>query len=342
LGTKRIEVVLAEVPVTSLKLDPTNPRIRYQLEAKGLGAHPPQEELRKLLWESSEVKKLKRAIEENQGLIEAIIISGKDGTVLEGNCRLTSYLMLLKEAQEKGEDDENWGKIRARILPPEITREAINLLLGELHIAGKNSWTPFEQAAHLYRMIELGHDEGDLAKEFRQSKSYVIAKRRAYKLMGDFAELAKERKKKVDDFAQKWSWFEEFYKKCKPGHKDESANRVYAGPDLEAKFSEWVLNGQLPMAADVRKLYECLEDKNAIAVLDRGGSIDEAIAQVAASRPALNSKIWKQVEDLTGVLSGMPMSDIDDLRNGDAAKIALISNLLGAVKRVMAEGRLKF
>ena len=92
----------------------------------------------------------------------------------------------------------------------------------------------------------------------------------------------------------------------------------------------------------MRNLHECLEDKNAIAVLDRGGSIDEAIAQVAASRPALNSKIWKQGEDLTGVLNGMPMSDIDDLRNGDAAKIALISNLLGAVKRVMAEGRLKF
>jgi len=96
------------------------------------------------------------------------------------------------------------------------------------------------------------------------------------------------------------------------------------------------------MAADVRKLYQCLEDKNAIAVLDRGGSIDEAIAQVATSRPALNSKVWKQIEDVTGVLSGMPMSDIDDIRNGDAAKIALINNLLGAVKRVMTEGRLKF
>src|SRR5262245_27250559 len=150
LGTKQIEVVLAEVPIGALKLDPTNPRIQYLLESKGLGQNVEQEKLRELLWDNPEVKKLKRSIQQNGGLIEPIIVSGKDGTVPEGNCRLTGYLMLHTEFP----DDERWTKIRARIVPPEVTRNTLDELLGELHIAGKNEWTPFEQAAHLFRMSE--------------------------------------------------------------------------------------------------------------------------------------------------------------------------------------------
>ena len=57
---------------------------------------------------------------------------------------------------------------------------------------------------------------------------------------------------------------------------------MYNGEDLEEKFVEWVLNDQLPQAADVRKLYDCLEDKKAIAALDKGLSIEKAHQLVAA------------------------------------------------------------
>src|SRR5262249_5425555 len=155
--------VMAEVPIRSLRLDPRNPRIQFELEARGEGTNPAQEVLKNLLWESPETKKLKRSIEENGGLLEAIIISGKDGTVIEGNRRLDCYFMLLEETG----DEETWGKIRARILPPEVTRSTIDELLGELHIAGKNEWTPFEQANHLSKMVDKGFDQGDLAKAYR-------------------------------------------------------------------------------------------------------------------------------------------------------------------------------
>lgn len=280
-------------------------------------------------------KKLKRSIEMNGGLIEPIIVSGRDGTALEGNRRLTSYLVLHQEDP----DDERWSKIRARILPPEVTRDMIDELLGELHIAGKNPWTPFEQAAHLFRLSEKGYDQGNLAQAFRMSKSYVNAKLKAYRLMRSYLESAHEAGKAIKDPASKWSWFEEFYKKCKP-NKD-IPERVYNGEDLEDKFSEWMLSDQLPQAADVRRLHECLEDRKALAILDKGGGIDRAHNQAAATRPELKSRLWKEIEDMTEVLNHTPISEIEAMRGGDDAKIAKINALLQAVKRIMTEAKLK-
>jgi hypothetical protein len=100
-------------------------------------------------------------------------------------------------------------------------------------------------------------------------------------------------------------------------------------------------NEQLPLAAHVRKLYDCLEDKKAMSMLDKGLSIDRAHAQVAASRPELTSKLWKQVEEVTDLLSETPISEIDALRAGDDAKVAKITDLLEALKRVMSEAKLK-
>jgi hypothetical protein len=266
---------------------------------------------------------------------KAVIVSGKDGTVPEGNCRLTGYLKLHTEFP----DDERWAKIRARILPPEVTRNTLDELLGELHIAGKNEWTPFEQAAHLFRMSEKGFEQGQLAQAYRMSKSYVVAKLRAYRLMRTYLEMAQEAGKEIKDVSQKWSWFEEFYKKCKPNK--ENPARVYNGQDLEEKFCKWVLNDQLPQAADVRKLFDCLEDRKAMALLDKGASIQKAHEVVAANRPELTSKLWKQIEDVTDMLSNTPISEIEALRDGDEAKIDKITHLLQSVKRVMSEAKLK-
>jgi hypothetical protein len=285
LGSKQIEVVLAEVPVHTLKLDRTNPRIQYQLEANGLGADAQQEDLRNLFWGSPVTKRLKRDIERNGGLIEPIIISGKDGTTLNGNRRLTSYLMLHKEFP----DDERWMKIRAFILPPEVTLETVDELLSEQLVTPKNVWTPFEQAAHLFWLSEKGYEHKALAQAHRMSRSRLTAKLKAYRLMRIYLGMARDVGKEIKDGAQKYSWFEEFYKKCKPNKKVPT--RVYNGKELERKFCEWLLNDQLLQAADFLKLDDCLKDKRAIGILDKGGGIDNAHNQAAANRPELTSEL---------------------------------------------------
>ena len=335
LGATKIEVVLAEIPIDELKLDPTNPRIQFQLQALGT-VNPEQDELRELLWEMEEVKRLKRSIQANGGLIEAVIVSGKDGTVYEGNCRLTCFFKLRDETNGS---DSRWTHIRARILPPEVTRETVDVLLGELHIAGKNKWSAFEQAAHLYNMYtRKGYDYDTLTQMYRQSKGYISAKIRAYKLMADcFVPMARERKKEIKDLAGYWSWFEEFYKRCKPSAPGrENSERVYDGKQLEEKFCEWVLEGKLPVAEDVRKLPEILTDNKATKTLETE-SMEKSYNTIVVRKPALASALWKQIDLATSYLQEMPIDEIDAIREGDMAKANMFDALVKAVERIKKE-----
>jgi hypothetical protein len=278
------------------------------------------------------------AIDQNGGLIESIIVSGKDGTVIEGNCRLTCFYMLHEQT-----GDSRWQTIRARILPPDVTREAVDGLLGEMHIAGKNHWSPFEQAFHLYKMQNKGYTHDQLLARFRMSRSYLNAKIRAFKLLAEtYVPKAKKAHKDVGDLSRKWSWFEEFYKKCKPSPAGkEDPERVYDGPALEQKFCDWVLNDQLPRAEDVRKLHDCLGDKKAIAILDRGGNIDKAHVVAAATRPELVSKLWKSIEDATDRLNNIPLTELEALRAGDRVRAEKFNALLEALQKVRTEARIK-
>src|SRR5437667_11594030 len=129
LGANKYEISLAEVTLDSVQLDRNNPRIQYRLQSQSEWS-PSQEKLMELLWESSSVKDLKRSIATNGGLIEAVILTA-EGVVIEGNCRVVCYHKL----RDENPDDERWTKIRSRILPFGITREQLDVLLGELHIA---------------------------------------------------------------------------------------------------------------------------------------------------------------------------------------------------------------
>ena len=335
LGHTQIEVEMGEVPLDELRLDPTNPRLAFKIHVREL-RNPTQQELQELLWEDPDVAALRRSIAATGGLIEAIIVQD-DGTVLEGNCRLTCVRKLNEEAKGK---DPRWTSIRARILPPGVDRRSIDVLLGELHIAGKNEWTPFEQAAHLYSMTQKGYKEVDLAGMYRQSKSYINAKIRAYKLMAEtFVPLAQGDDHQIKNPDRYWSWFEEFYKGCKPSAPGkEDATRIYDGRELEEKFCGWVANGKIPKAEQTRQLAKMLENKEAMKIVEKSG-IDKAFEYVADKDPTLGSKLWKQLQSTTDLLVTMPLDDLEDLRDGDPAKQRIFESLVAAVDRVKKETR---
>ncbi|MBV9762064.1 MAG: hypothetical protein JO340_15985 [Acidobacteriaceae bacterium] len=330
LGDTQVEVELAEVDLSDLKFDPTNPRVAFRLSTSGKPAT--QDELENLLWQDSEVRALKNSIGIYGGLIEAIIVAN-DGTVLEGNCRLASVKKLNDEAKRQ---DPRWQKVKARILAPGIDRPKVEVLLGELHFAGKNQWSPFEQAAHLYAMSQRGESERQLAGRYRQSQSYISAKLRAYALMRDkFVPLATNTK--LDNPDRYWSWFEEFYKTCKPSKAgSEKPTRVYDGPALEEKFSEWVVNKKLPKAEQVRKLVTILENPAAMKVFEKSG-IDRAMEAVAEDDPTINSKLWKQLQTTADMLTHMELPQLEALRNHDPAKTRIFEELASAVDRIRRE-----
>lgn len=324
LGATRIDITLGEVPLESVRLDRSNPRIRYLLESRQ-EKDPSQEFLTEVLWENAQVKDLKRAISVNGGIIEAIILTS-DGTVVEGNCRVVCYRKLAEEHP----NDERWTKVRSRILPPGITREQLDVLLGELHIAGKNEWTPFEQAAHLYKMNTKGFSEAWLAEAYRQSKTSISHKIRAYRLMTEkYLHKYPDPKNLV-----KWSYFEEFYKRCKP-----PANTP-EGEELEDRFVEWMGENRFSKGSEVRELPRVLENKQAVTALTKKG-FGEAWNIVKADNPELDSPLFRAVSQATKALENAPLSEINELRGGNKTKASRLRALREALDEVIGQAGLK-
>lgn len=314
-GGTRVEVQLADVPLEHLRLDQTNPRLRYKLEARRT-RNPKHEELVELLWADDDVKRLKRSIQTMGGLIEAIIINGADGTVLEGNCRTACYTKLAKEFP----DDEKWKKLRARIVPPGVDRDKINILLGELHIAGKNEWSAFEQAAHLYNMNERGFAEAELAETYRLSKSSVNKKIRAFKLM---SEKYLPQTSGDASLLEKWSYFEEFYKKCNPKNNED-------GMALEEDFVRWMLEDKFKRGEQVRLLPAILDNPEARKVLEKK-DIESAWEIVQQGSPELGSKLFKAIVTATEALEEAPLSEVNEIKNGDEVRWNKVQDLFKAL-----------
>jgi hypothetical protein len=180
LDGKRVQVQSVDLPLDDVMLDPNNPRIAntvsISLSEKG---EELQQRLEALLWDDTDVRDLYRQVLINQGLVERIIVR-QDGRVVEGNCRTVVY----RKLRERHSGEERWRTIPARLLPADIADRDVAILLGEMHVAGKNTWTPFEKAGHVYRMhndFALVQDE--IAVRLRMSKSKVNQLIRAFDMM---------------------------------------------------------------------------------------------------------------------------------------------------------------
>jgi hypothetical protein len=97
-----------------------------------------------------------------------------------------------------------------------------------------------------------------------------------------------------------------------------------------------VLDGKIPKAEDVRKLPEVLTDKKATALVE-SDNITKAFDYVAARKPAIGSKFWRQIELTTGMLQQIPLEEMEALRDGDVAKSNAFEALTKAVDKVKKE-----
>ena len=226
---KRIPVVAKEVPQHELRFYLENPRLYSLVRANG--DEPTEGEIEEQLLQMDHVKQLVHAINLNGGLIDAVIVRGGDMVVLEGNSRLAAYRSLARK------DPVKWGRIKARILPADISAGDVFALLGEYHIHGKTSWAPFEQAGYLYRRHkDQGVPIAVLSKDINLPKSqitHLIAVR-------DF--MFKHGEHEIS----RWSYYDEFLK----GRKIASARMDY--PELDELVIKKIRSGEIPTAMALR------------------------------------------------------------------------------------------
>jgi hypothetical protein len=120
---------------------------------------------------------------------------------------------------------------------------------------------------------------------------------------------------------RKFSYFEELYKK--PPLRDWITNN----PANEELFINWVGTGKLDQGAQVRELPSILEDEGALKSLSEEGF---AAAQrvLAEDNPAITSKLFRKMVEMTEALRKAQLDDIQRVRKaGNSRARKIVSEL---------------
>lgn len=322
LDGARVQVRALDLPIGDVKLDSSNPRLANTVALNHLSEGPEMQRfLEEQLWADSDVHLLHQSVRKNKGLVERIIVRA-NGIVAEGNCRTVVY----RKLHEAFPKDPTWLRIPARVLPDDITQKQIAVLLGELHVGGKNEWIPFEKAGHihaLFTMHELSQDE--IAKLLRTSKTAVNHNIRAFDAM-------KERYLPAypgPSAAHKFSHFLELYKK--PTLRDWATNN----PKALDYFVNWVGTGKIDKGASVRHLDAIIKNPAAMKAFDKGGM---AAAQPILMRdnPELSSPLFKLMVEMTNAIGDARLDDIARVRGEETGGArVIVHDLKEALDRFM-------
>lgn len=288
IGKQKYHFDEVELHHSDLKFYPENPRIYSLLVIDGV--IPEQGEIEESLKNMDHVRVLRQVIEANGGLSEPLIVRGGDNVVLEGNSRLAAYRMLAKK------DPIKWSLVRCRVLPAEISDDAIFTLLGQYHIVRRKDWSKFEQAGYLWRRINNNNIDSDvLAKEMGLS----IQKIRQMVAVYDFMRLYDA----IDP--QKWSYFEEYLKS-----RSILKARLEV-PKLDETIVTQIKNNDIFQAIDIRHKLEPItkirSDKKRKKVLlklvNGNSSLDECFEEAEAT--GVNSSYLKSLTQIRSKLNAL-------------------------------------
>lgn len=316
IGDRDFVLERKQVPVSFLKLDPKNQRLSYQLiqlrkEGK-LGTDP---ELHDLLWSMDQVKDLYQSILQNGGLIQDPIVKG-DGLVVEGNCRTVA----LRELHKKLPKDDRFARLYVQVLPADFSEEQLVTLLGELHIAGKIEWRAYEQAEYVWKMNKQFAKTYDfLSAHLRWPRSKIAQKIAAYEETNVYlAETADPQG------INRFSHFEEFMKKKELRDKREK------DPQFMKNFRKWVFAGKFPDAKDARIFPDVLQSERAFKEFERK-DIRAAERVLNETDPSRSSDFYWSIGQTTQQLKNTPLSELNDLKNGNGAKVEKLRALYRAL-----------
>ena len=150
------------VPVDSIELDRSNPRIRKFLEM--YAGEPTPEQIFLALGAgnddegesstSTTFEKLKQSILSNGGIIQPVILNRRaNGTLVcvEGNTRVALYKRFLEDGV-KG----SWSHIPA-LVHAEISEGAVHAIRLQVHLVGPRPWDPYSKAKYLHELRTKEH-----------------------------------------------------------------------------------------------------------------------------------------------------------------------------------------
>ena len=232
IGKKDFQITETIMNQQDLVFYVENPRVYSVIRENG-NDNPSQHDIEMYMRSMEHVKELKVQIEQNGGLLEALLVVQKadEYVVLEGNSRLAAYRILYEGNPSK------WGKVRVNLLPDTITEEEIFTLIGSVHLNKKKDWTVFEQAAYVYRQKQLQKcPDSTLAKKVGLSAPTVKKYIDVYQFMVNAN----------DTIQSHWNYYEQYVTS-----KDIQKYRdTY--PEMDDVVVKQIKTGQIKMAKDIR------------------------------------------------------------------------------------------
>jgi hypothetical protein len=320
LDKVKIQVRGQNLPVGDILLDPTNPRVANTVAVGQFGdGNDLQGSLAEILWSDSDVHDLYRSVLANRGLIERIIVRS-NMVVAEGNCRTVVY----RKLQQNFPNDPAWKTIPARVLPADITDRQVAILLGELHVGGKNEWSPFEKAGHIHQLFtQFGMVQEEIAKILKTSKTAVNHNIRAF----DAMKTKYLRAFPGPGAVRKFSYFLELYK------KPELRDWIGRSPEALDQFVQWVGTGKIAQGQHVRELNDIVSNPRALATFSKQGR-DAALKILKQDRPELSSPLFKLMVEMTAALDDARLDDIQRVRKDPSGGAkSIVRNLNTALER---------
>lgn len=127
-----------------------------------------EEELENMLIEEEDVTTLAKEIEADGQINEPIMVYEKGNAVVEGNRRLVANRILYKK------NSELWRDIPVKIIPKEVHIDVIEQYLGDLHLKGKRTWSPYNKARFLGKKINWEEPLDDQFKTLSQEFKYTL------------------------------------------------------------------------------------------------------------------------------------------------------------------------
>jgi hypothetical protein len=320
LDKMKVQVRGHDIPLDDVLLDPTNPRVANTIAAGHHGdGEAMQAALRNILWSDSDVHDLYRSVHSNRGLIERIIVRS-NLVVAEGNCRTVVY----RKLRENFPDDPAWRTIPARVLPQDISDRQVAILLGELHVGGKNKWSAFEKAGHIHQLyMKFGMVQEEIAKLLKTSKTSVNHNVRAFDAMKNKYLVAFPGPGAV----RKFSYFLELF------NKPELRDWITRSPESLDDFVQWVGTEKISQGQHVRELKDIVSNPRALAAFGRQGR-EAALKILKQDRPELTSPLFKMMLDMTQALEDARLDDIQRVRKDDNESArTIVRGLSAALER---------
>jgi len=292
LAGKDVRVTHETVGIGDVRLDPDNPRIRFQLRRSGK-IKPTQEDLQKIIKEQPGYDGLQKTIRKAGGIHDPVIVR-HDGTVVEGNTRLTVVSTLHKGMPS----NPRWKSIPITRLPKDVPEQAIAMLMASYHVGGKNKWLAFAKADQLYHLVhKFKCTPEQIADETRNMTPREI--RQALEAYGYLIKEVMPKAGKGTDqkfLESKWSHALEFV-------KIKEMAELREDPAVRKDFAKLLINDQIK-GQEVRKLPKILKNKRATKVLKTGG-FKAAEAVLKKADPTVESLELRQIKRLTGRIGKM-------------------------------------